>query len=99
MSWLERFKPHKGTVRNIGQQWLPDPSYETATGRRLYTVQQMRAAYSQGSKDALGLLARARNLLSHPPHWCADPANKESRYALSVEIDQFMHGIGVKGEA
>ena len=92
MSWLDRFKPHKGDVYMPGQT-LPEPCYETATERKLYTVQQIRAAYAQGQRDSLSLLLRARNLLSHPPGWVDTPANSESRYALSVEIAEHMNGL------
>lgn len=92
MSWLDRLKAHKGDVYRPGQA-LPEPGYETATGRKLYTVQQIRAAYAQGQRDSLSLLRRARNLLSHPPGWVDTPANSESRYALSVEIAEHMNGL------
>ena len=49
--FYSRLKPHKGDVYRPGQA-LPEPGYETATGRRLYTVQQIRAAYAQGAKDS-----------------------------------------------
>ena len=40
------------------------------------------------------LLARSRNLLSHPASWRAEPRNGDACYALAVEIDQFLYGIG-----
>lgn len=92
MSWLDRLKAHKGDVYRPGQP-LPEPGYETATGRKLYTVQQIRAAYAQGQRDSISLLRRARNLLSHPPGWVDTPTNSESRYALSVEIAEHMNGL------
>ncbi len=92
MSWLDRFKPHKGDVYRPGQA-LPEPGYETATGRKLYTVQQIRKAYAQGQKDSLSLLCRARNLLSHPPHWVDTPSNVESRHRLCLEITEHLNGL------
>jgi hypothetical protein len=92
MKWLERFKPHKGDVYRPGQV-LPEPGYETATGRKLYTVQQIRAAYAQGQRDSVDLLRRARNLLSQPPGWVDTPSNSESRYTLSVEISEHLNGL------
>lgn len=50
MSLLDRFKPYKGTGYKPGQI-LPEPDYETSTGRKLYTVQQIRAAYAQGKSE------------------------------------------------
>lgn len=85
MGWLDRFKPHSGDVYKHGLA-LPEPAYETATGRRLYTVQQMKAAYSQGAKDSRSLLVRCRNLLSHPSHWLATDSSKASRDALYTEV-------------
>lgn len=59
MSRLDRFKPHSGDVYRPGD-CLPEPQHQTATVRKLYTVQQIRAAYSQGTKDSRSLLVRAR---------------------------------------
>lgn len=92
MKWLERFKPYKGDVYRPGQT-LPEPAYETATGRKLYTVQQIRAAYSQGSKDSRSLLVRARNLLSHPSHWHATDEHAEKRLLLSSQIREHLAGL------
>lgn len=92
MSWLDRFKPHSGDVYRPGD-CLPEPQHQTATGRKLYTVQQIRAAYSQGAKDSRSLLVRARNLLSHPAHWQATPEHHEKRQALSVEIAEHLNGL------
>ena len=47
MSWIDIFKRHKRDVYGSGQA-LPEPAYETATGRRLYTVHQMQDAYAAG---------------------------------------------------
>lgn len=94
MSWLDRFKPHKGDVYLPGQV-LPEPGYETATGRKLYTVQQIRAAYAQGSRDARDLLTSARNLLSHPAHWHATPGHAESRQSLSEKIAVHLNGLNL----
>lgn len=85
MAWLDRFKPHQGAVHLPGQA-LPEPEYETATGRRLYTVQQMRAAYAQGAKDSRSLLVRCRNLLSHPSHWFSEAEHIATRERLYAEI-------------
>ena len=92
MSWLNKFKSHAGEIYKSGMA-LPEPNYETATGRKLYTVQQIRAAYAQGQKDSISLLRRARNLLSHPPGWVDTASNSESRYALSLEIAEHMNGL------
>jgi hypothetical protein len=91
MSWLDRFKPHKGDVYKPGQA-LPEPAGETVTGRRLYTVSQMRADFKAGSNESQGLLVRARNLLSHPGHWHATPEHAEKRRALSDEIAAHLNG-------
>ena len=92
MRWLDRFKPHSGDVYRPGQT-LPEPSYETATGRRLYTVQQIRAAYAQGAKDSRALLVRCRNMLSHPAHWGADDEVVKARYALYTEVIEHLNGV------
>lgn len=63
------------------------------TRRKLYTVQQIRAAYAQGAKDSRRLLVRARNLLSHPAHWHATPEYGEKRQTLSVEIAEHLNGL------
>lgn len=92
MGWLDRFKPHSGDVYRPGE-CLPEPQHQTATGRKLYTVQQIRAAYAQGAKDSRSLLVRARNLLSQPAHWHATPEHGEKRQALSVEIAEHLSGL------
>jgi hypothetical protein len=92
MGWLDRFKPHKGDVYDPGQV-LPKPAYQTATGRRLFTVQQMRSAYAQGSKDSRALLVRCRNLLSHPAHWGADDEVIASRRALYTEVVEHLNDL------
>lgn len=92
MNWLDRLKSHKGDVYRPGQA-LPEPGYETATGRKLYTVQQIRAAYAQGAKDSRSLLVRARNLLSHPAHWHAEEKHEEKRLSLSAQIAEHLNGL------
>jgi hypothetical protein len=106
MSWMDRFKWHKGDVYRPGQL-LPEPGYETATGRKLYTVQQIRAAYVQGAKDSHSLLVYARNLLSNPAHWHATDSHHAKRQELSEEIAVHLNGLDLseawteqpKGEA
>lgn len=78
MSWIDKLKPFKGDVYRPGQ-CLPEPDAETATGRKLYTVQQIRSAYKQGGKHACALLIRCRNVLSHGE--LADPVIKAQLYA------------------
>jgi hypothetical protein len=92
MGWIDRFKPHKGDVYRPGQT-LPEPGYETATGRKLYTVQQIRAAYAQGARDSRGLLVRARNLMSHPARWHAEESHAEKRLLLSAQIAEHLGGL------
>lgn len=92
MNWLDRLKAHKGDVYRPGQT-LPEPGYETATGRKLYTVQQIRAAYSQGAKDSRTLLTRCRNMLSHPAHWGADDEVIKARHALYTEVLEHLNGL------
>lgn len=92
MSWLDRFRPHKGDVYKPWQA-LPEPGYETATGRKLYTVQQIRAAYAQGAKDSRSLLARCRNMLSHPAHWGADDDVIQARHALCTGVLEHLNGL------
>ena len=48
--WIKKHKPYSGRVYKSGKA-MPEPNYETATGRTLYTVAQMHAAYEQGAKD------------------------------------------------
>lgn len=90
--FYNRLKPHKGDVYRPGQA-LPEPGYETATGRRLYTVQQIRAAYAQGAKDSRTLLTRCRNMLSHPAHWGADDEVMKARHALYTEVLEHLNGL------
>jgi hypothetical protein len=90
--FYSRLKPHKGDVYRPGQA-LPEPGYETATGRRLYTVQQIRAAYAQGAKDSRSLLTRCRNMLSHPAHWGADDDVMKARHALYTEVLEHLNGL------
>ena len=90
--FYSRLKPHKGDVYRPGQA-LPEPGYETATGRRLYTVQQIRAAYAQGAKDSRTLLTRCRNMLSHPAHWGADDEVIRARHALYTEVLEHLNGL------
>ena len=92
MGWLDRFKPHSGDVYRPGE-CLPEPQHQTATGRKLYTVQQIRAAYAQGAKDSRSLLARARNLLSHPANWHAEEGHAEKRLQLSEQIAEHLNGL------
>ena len=92
MGWLDRFKPHKGDVYRPGQA-LPEPEHETATGRKLYTVQQIRAAYAQGSKDSRSLLVRCRNMISHPAHWGADDDVINARYAIYADVLEHLNGL------
>ena len=56
--FYSRLKPHGGDVYRPGHP-LPEPAYETATGRCLYTVQQVRAAYEQGRKDERAAIIKA----------------------------------------
>jgi hypothetical protein len=89
MFWLlkkdkEKFRP--GHV-------LPEPEYQTPTGRKLYTVSQIRDAYEQGMKDSKTLLVRSRNLLSHPQHWHGTEAHAEKRMTLSKEIANHLNGL------
>jgi hypothetical protein len=90
--FYSRLKPHKGDVYRPGQV-LPEPDYETATGRKLYTVQQIRAAYAQGAKDSRTLLTRCRNMLSHPAHWGADDDVIKARHALYTEVLEHLNGL------
>ena len=90
--FYSRLKPHKGDVYRPGQA-LPEPGYETATGRKLYTVQQIRAAYAQGAKDSRTLLTRCRNMLSHPAHWGADDEVIKARQALYTEVLEHLNGL------
>ena len=85
MGWMDRFKPWSGDVYRPGE-CLPEPQHQTATGRKLYTVQQIRAAYSQGAKDSRTLLTRCRNMLSHPAHWGAEESVVAARYKLYTEV-------------
>jgi hypothetical protein len=90
--FYSRLKTHKGDVYRPGE-CLPEPQHQTATGRKLYTVQQIRSAYSQGAKDSRRLLVLARNLLSHPDHWHATPEHADKRQALSTEIAKHLNGL------
>jgi len=90
--FYSRLKPHKGDVYRPGQA-LPEPGYETATGRRLYTVQQIRAAYAQGANDSRTLLTRCRNMLSHPAHWGAEDSLIRARHALYTEVLEHLTGL------
>ena len=92
MGWMDRFKPWSGDVYRPGE-CLPEPQHQTATGRKLYTVQQIRAAYAQGAKDSRGLLVRARNLLSHPANWHAEETHAEKRLLLSAQIAEHLSGL------
>ena len=56
-------------------------------------MQQIRAAYAQGAKDARGLLMRCRNMLSHPAHWGADDGVIKARYALYTEVLEHLGGL------
>ena len=78
MRWVEIWWPFVGVVCRAGR-WLPGADAETATGRKLYTVQQIRSAYKQGGKHACALLIRCRNVLSHGE--LADPVIKAQLYA------------------
>ena len=89
--FYSRRKPHKGDVYRPGQA-LPEPGYETATGRELYTAQQIRAAYAQGAKDSRTLLTRCRNMLSHPAHWGADEDVIRARHGQAGKLKQAVSG-------
>ena len=69
------------------------PQHQTATGRKLYTVQQIRAAYAQGTRDSRGLLVRCRNMLSHPAHWGAEEGVVAARYKLYTEVLEHLNGL------
>ena len=48
------FRPYKGAVYRLGLA-MPEPEYETATGRRLFTVTQMEkiaALAAEAERDA-----------------------------------------------
>jgi hypothetical protein len=90
--FYSRLKPHKGDVYRPGE-CLPEPQHQTATGRKLYTVQQIRAAYSQGAKDSRTLLTRCRNMLSHPAHWGAEESVVAARYKLYTEVLEHLNGL------
>lgn len=90
--FYSRLKPHRGDVYRPGQA-LPEPGYETATGRKLYTVQQIRAAYAHGAKDSRTLLTRCRNMLSHPAHWGAEDSVIRARHALYTEVLEHLNGL------
>ena len=92
MGWLDRFKPHSGGVYRPGE-CLPGPQHQTATGRKLYTVQQIRAAYVQCAKNSRTLLTRCRNMLSHPANWGADDDVMKARRALYTEVLEHLNGL------
>lgn len=48
---------------------------------------------AQGSKDSRSLLARARNLLSHPASWHADEGHAEKRLLLAEQIAEHLNGM------
>lgn len=54
---MDRFKCFRGDVYKRGAL-LPEPEYETATGRRLYTVQQMQKCYEEGCKESAAEIER-----------------------------------------
>jgi hypothetical protein len=90
--FYSRLKPHKGDVYRPGE-CLPEPQHQTAAGRKQYTVQQIRAAYSQGVKDSRTLLTRCRNMLSHPAHWGAEESVVAARYKLYTEVLEHLNGL------
>ena len=51
MKWLERLKAHQAANYVRGQACPSD--YETATGRKLYTVSSVKSAYRQGVEDCI----------------------------------------------
>jgi hypothetical protein len=79
MGWIDRFKPWSGDVYRPGE-CLPEPQHQTATGRKLYTVQQIRAAYAQGAKDSRSLLVKAAKALP-------------SAEQLKTEIAEHLNGL------
>ena len=84
MDCINKLKPYRGAVYREGQT-LPESTYGTATGRRLYTVQQLRASYARGGKESIEILKRCRNMLSHPAHWSADEKVLAARSLLYLD--------------
>lgn len=74
------------TYQDGAREYYADPSVLARWAAYQAGMLAMRERCAQGQKDSLSLLRRARNLLSHPPGWVDEPANSESRYALSAEI-------------
>ncbi len=54
MSLIEKlFRPYKGSVYRLGMA-MPEPEYETATGRRLFTVSQMEKFAAMAAELRIG---------------------------------------------
>ena len=89
--FYNRLKPHKGDVYRPGQA-LPEPGYETATGRRLYTVQQIRARETLAEDRAWRLAdAYATNLIEtegvrHGDAWTYFFSHEQQ--AEDLEVDE-----------
>ena len=63
------FRPYKGAVYRLGMA-MPEPEYETATGRRLFTVTQMEkiaALAAEAEREACAKLADSMSTFGLPP--------------------------------